>query len=420
MSAVLGFVDTVFWGVLTFSLLIVLHEGGHYLAARLFGVRVHEFMIGLPGPALRIRRGRTAFGITAVPLGGYVRIAGMEPGEEDPDLARALEAAVVMGTVTAGDLAGALGITRDRAAALLTTLADYGSVEPSDRTAYRALAEADPALDPAALLDSERRATYRGKSPLQRIAILSSGVVANIVAAILVFTVTLSVWGYYTPSLRIAEVQPGSAAARSGVLAGDRLVAMDGRQLKDWSSLLAAISGHRPGDSVGVTVRRGGTLVRLEATLGGSGARALLGVSADLVRVRPSVLGAARESLRWTGMVFVAILDFFRPSTFARSVEGARSVVGISVEVARAVKQGPLDYAWLVALLSLSLGIMNVLPIPPLDGGKIAMEIVEAIHRRPLRREVSLGVSAVGAVLLFSLIGYLMYADVMRYVVRGG
>ena len=105
-----------------------------------------------------------------------------------------------------------------------------------------------------------------------------------------------------------------------------------------------------------------------------------LGVQASVEHVRPTPLASLKESFTWTGMVFVAIGDFFRPSTFRQSLQGARSVVGITVEVARAVRNGALDFAWIVALLSLSLGVMNLLPIPPLDGGKIAVELDSEDH----------------------------------------
>ncbi|MEN6429331.1 MAG: site-2 protease family protein, partial [Coriobacteriales bacterium] len=139
-----------------------------------------------------------------------------------------------------------------------------------------------------------------------------------------------------------------------------------------------------------------------------------LGVRPAFVKVNYTAGEALGMSFKWTGMVFSAIRDFFRPSTFATSVENSRSVVGISVMAADAAQAGPLDYAWFIALLSLSLGAMNLLPIPPLDGGKVAIEIIEWIAGRPLGRRLSLAVSAAGAILLFSLIGYLMYSDVMR------
>ena len=89
------------WGIVTFSLLVVVHEGGHFFAAKMFGVRVHEFMIGLPGPAVRVRMGDTAYGVTMIPFGGYVRIAGMEPGPEDAMLAPALKYAAMQGRTDA-------------------------------------------------------------------------------------------------------------------------------------------------------------------------------------------------------------------------------------------------------------------------------------------------------------------------------
>ena len=111
MSGIENGLFTIFWGVVTFSILVVLHEGGHFLAARAFGVKVHEFMIGLPGPALRLKTKKTTFGITVVPLGGYVRIAGMEPGPEDELMGPAL---AEITRERADERAGTLGGARDR------------------------------------------------------------------------------------------------------------------------------------------------------------------------------------------------------------------------------------------------------------------------------------------------------------------
>ncbi|MDO8963786.1 MAG: site-2 protease family protein, partial [Coriobacteriia bacterium] len=151
----------------------------------------------------------------------------------------------------------------------------------------------------------------------------------------------------------------------------------------------------------------------------GSASVAFLGVGASEERVRMPVLTAVGESFRYIGLTFAAIIDFFNPVKFSESVGNARSVVGISYEVARAAQSGPFQYAAMIALLSLSLGVMNILPIPPLDGGKVAVEIIEAVTRRTIPKKVSYAVSGVGAVMLFSLIFYLMYADVMRYIVPG-
>ena len=415
--------STILWGVLTFSILVVLHEGGHFLAARAFGVKVHEFMIGLPGPAIRLRSRKTgtAFGITMVPLGGYVRIAGMEPGPEDELLGPALKSATRAGRTDANRLAGEIGVDVERASRLLATLADWGALQPAsdDDVSYVSVLEADVNTDVSELLDRARSVTYRALSRPKRIAVLSMGVVTNLLTAILVFTTVLSVWGYYTQSLAISDVTPDSGAEAAGLLPGDRIIAIDGEELTDWLSLTETVDRTEPGDRVPLVYERDETLRRTTVTIGESDEGApVLGVVSGIEQVNPSFPEAAVESVRLTGMVFAAIGGFFSPETFEESVEGARGIVGISVEVAEAARSGPLNYAWIVALLSLSLGVMNILPIPPLDGGKIALELVEAAAGRPLGRRFSLGLSLTGAMLLFSLIGYLMYADVVRYFVE--
>jgi regulator of sigma E protease len=106
----------------------------------------------------------------------------------------------------------------------------------------------------------------------------------------------------------------------------------------------------------------------------------------------------------------------FDPRTFTTTVRGVRSVIGVSVMAAEAAAAGPLSYAGLVAMLSLSLGVLNILPLPPLDGGKIALELIERVLGRPLNRTLTLGLNTVGALLLFSLIGYIMFADIARLI----
>jgi regulator of sigma E protease len=416
----------IFWGIVTFSLLVVIHEGGHFFAARAFGVRVHEFMIGLPGPALRYRSKRSgiAYGVTAIPLGGYVRIAGMEPGAEDELLGPALKATAVAGAMDSGTLADTLRIPRDRASSLLRTLEDWGSVQHragDEGDVYRPLVTSAEDVDPAQLLAGERRHVYAGLKTWQRITVLSMGVLMNLLTAILLLTVTLSIVGYPQPSLTLAGVAKASPAAAAGLTAGDSLVAIDDRKLADWPALLAAVASRKPGDSATVSYLRAGTPRTVTVVLAShkQGRLPFLGVISKETQYRPSPFKAAGLSLQWTGLVFVAIAQFFNPATFATSIQGARSVVGISVETARAASSGVADYVYIVALLSLSLGVMNLLPLPPLDGGKIVLELVEKVMRRPIPKAVSLGFSLAGALLLFSLIGYLMYSDVIRYVIAG-
>jgi regulator of sigma E protease len=307
---------------------------------------------------------------------------------------------------------------------LLNTLDDWQSikrVKRGDRETYRPIVEASEDTDAAQLLASERSNVYAGLKTWQRVTVLSMGVVMNLITAILLLTVTLSVFGYPQPTLTLAGVSKGSPAAAAGLVAGDTIVSLDGAKIADWPGLLRTIGAKKPGESVSVVYIRGGQDKTATVVLASHkrGTAPFLGVVSKEAQYRPDPLKAAQLSLQWTGLVFVAVVQFFNPATFQQSVQGARSVVGISVETARAASAGVADYAYIVALLSLSLGVMNILPLPPLDGGKITLELVQRAMHRPIPRAVSLGISLVGAVLLFSLIGYLMYSDVVRYVITG-
>lgn len=412
------------WGVLTFSVLILLHEGGHFLAARAFGVKVHDFMLGLPGPSLtwRSKRSGVRYGVTMIPLGGYVRIAGMEPGREDALLAPALGLVADKRVTDAAGLATALDVDRARATSLLTTIEDYGAAEPSPASdGTTSLVQRENGEDDAALLDRVRSSVYRGQAIWKRVLILSAGVVTNLAAAILILTLTLAVWGVPTPVTTLASVSAGGPAATAGIRAGDTITALDGTKVTAWTQVTAAMKASTAGKPVTVEVRRGATTLTLRTVLAArEGGGAMLGVTASSRDVPMALPEAVKASFSMTGQVFAAVGQLINPRTFATSLQGARSVVGISYEVANAVAEGPLPYAWMIALLSLSLGVMNMLPIPPLDGGKIATELIEGVFRRPIPRRVSIAMSALGTLLLFSLVFYLMYADVLRYVINKG
>lgn len=414
--------SAVFWGVITFSILVVLHEGGHFIAARLFGVKVHEFMLGLPGPALRIHGKKTTYGITAVPLGGYVRIAGMEPGPEEPLLKQALAFVTAAGEVTVMQLADGLDVDAGTADKLLLTLSDWGAIEQADKSgeSFRSLHPREAAENPDALIDAARSITYRGLPTWKRITVLSMGVLVNLVSAILVFTIVLSIWGYPQASLKLAGATKGEGAAAAGIRKGDTLVAIDGARLGSWDELVLRIQQHNVGDSVRVDFTRAGKAMSTDVKLQkGAQGNPILGVESSYKHVKPGVWGAMLKSFDFLKQTFIAIGGYFNPHTFERSVSMSRSVIGVSVEVARYVNYGALAYAELIAALSLGLGALNILPIPPLDGGKIAIEVIERVMGRPMSRRISLGIQAAGTMLLLVLIGYLMYADVVRYVVRG-
>ncbi len=314
---------TIFWGVITFSLLIVIHEGGHFLSARMFGVKVHEFMLGLPGPAIRFEGKKTVYGVTAIPLGGYVKIAGMEPGPEDPLLQDALAHLTREQHLDGDGLAALMDIDVEHADALLYTLADWGAASRADRksTIYDAVYPAEAAADPAALLTTARAETYRALPLWKRIVVLSAGVVLNLLTAILVFTIVLSAYGVPEVSLKIAGVAPKGAAVAAGLAAGDRITKIGSTQLETWDDLVSTVARYKPGNEVDVTyVRNGQTRTATLTLTKGPQGRAFLGVEAGQELVRMSPVKALGQSFVYVGMMFKAVTDFFRPSTFETSL----------------------------------------------------------------------------------------------------
>lgn len=407
--------SALFWGIITFSLLVVMHEGGHMLAARSFGVKVHEFFIGLPGPSLSFKRGGTRYGVTAIPLGGYVRIAGME-GDVDDERLKPLLSYITQersGDIT--DIATYLDCNPDEAESLLRVLLDWDAIHYDDKLGtWSAVFAAQQAQDPDALFKEARAHTYLALSTTKRIVVLLAGVTVNIITALLVFTIVLASVGTYVDKGYVNPIKGGPAQS-AGLKSGDRLVALDNHSVSTFEEVPTYLSKHyQVGDTLTLKVKRGGETLLLPLTLGKNpdNGKPFLGVESKMVKTRMSVWEAARQSGSYVVLTVKALGGFFNPATFKESASQSSSVVGISVMAAQAAKTGIIDYAWLVAAISLSLGIMNVLPIPPLDGGKIAIELFARARRKPVSMKVQAGISFAGFALLFLLVIFLTFNDV--------
>lgn len=418
--------------VVVLSILVFLHEGGHFLAARAFGVRVSEFMIGLPGPSIsRVWKG-TRYGITMVPLGGYVRIAGMEPGPEDPLLARALQVATEEGEIGIARFAELVGVDEERAQELADALVSWdvaafqtmklpaGTVGPDGADEVTNLvAHAAPrqVADPDAYLDEARQGTYRALSTWKRIVVLAAGVVVNLIAAVLIFASVLSIQGYNVPTPTLDEVTADGPAAAAGIQTGDRIVNIEGVPTPDWEAVISQVQALAVGDTAAVTVERAGETLDFEVEAIGAPddvTRPILGIVAGQEHYNPPFsesLGVAFDNVK---MVAKMIAGLFWPSTFQNTVSQSTSIVGITAMAGEAAKAGPGIILMLLASLSLSLGVVNALPIPPLDGGKIVFEIWRGITKREVPARVQGWLSGIGLALIGVFFFYMLYADIVR------
>ena len=324
--------------VLAIAFFIMFHELGHFATAKAFGMKVDEFFIGF-GPRLwSFRRGETEYGVKAIPAGGYVRIVGMNAAEE---------------------------------------------VDPADEGRL-----------------------FRDKPAWQRLIVLVAGSATHlVVAAVLVFF-ALAVTGVPVledgapvPSNEVGEVLPGSAAAAAGLEPGDRIVAVDGTATDDFAAVRERIEPN-PGETVTLSVARDGSVREVPATIGDDvvdGERVgLLGVRPGSALVETVGVGAA---LRGTvsgdysvpalfSLNLQGIADTFSPDNLRqwlaqadggeRQPEGLTSLVGAGQVVSALGSAGEFSaILLLLASLNIVLGTLNMLPLPPLDGGHVAVLAVE-------------------------------------------
>ena len=412
-------IASVFWGVVTLSVLVFIHEAGHYLAARLFGLKVHEFMIGLPGPKISRVIGETRYGVTAIPLGGYVKIAGMAGDAADPLLEPVLGAVVATGPMSVEELRERFPEAGDDLDIVLMTLQDWGAVSISADTdglsTVTSSIEPHAAETPGALLAKAQERTYQALPTWKRLVVLLSGVAVNLVAALAVFTIVLASTGFVHDTGTVDPLA-GGPAAKAGLLRGDAITAVDDTSVDGFVELVETLATYEPGTEITLEVERGGEPFTVTLTLGTNPDTGMgfAGVGA-VTENRPLPLGqAALMAFVFLGATAQALLGFFNPATAAVSLESSSSIVGISVFAAEAASSGLADYLMLLASISLSLGLINLLPIPPLDGGRVVVELVQRVIGRPLSPVLTGMVTFAGMFLLIGLMVFLLFNDVSR------
>jgi regulator of sigma E protease len=384
----------IFVAILGLGLLVLVHEAGHFFTARAVGMSPRRFYVGFPPAIVRVKRKGIEYGIGAIPLGGYVKIPGMHrPAPSDPEtffgpaLAEAPQLLAPIERVRRkfeeGDMEGARPLLAELEQALQETEVSNGA----RRAARRGVNELGDALGPDA---------YWRQRTWKKVLVIFAGPGTNLLFAIILFAALfVSGSGGYrlgfsmqTDAPIVEEVSSDFPAAKMGLLAGDRILTINGERVTSVGDVPALIqqSGGRP---IKVVVRRDGMPVELPATR----PRALK---------QMSVPRAAWESIHLTGVITKEI-----GASLSRLVQGERkevsSPVGIVEGSSEALERGTQTYLWVLGLLSLSLALLNLLPLLPLDGGHIVFSIIEGVRGRAVGREVYERVSAIGIALVLLL-----------------
>lgn len=372
--------------LLVLGLVIFVHELGHFLAAKWAGVYAPRFSLGWGSPLVSFRRGETEYALSWLPIGGYVRMASKE----------------------------------DETAAVLEGGAEAPEAEKSKHWDEHSMIPHGPLpIPPDRWFESKRLAP--------RLVILLAGVFMNVVLALVVSTGVVGWYGkgYVTPVVDTVVV--GKPAALAGMMKGDSVVAIDGKAVTRWDEVLEAVSS-APGKPVTFAVARGAERVTIvmtpesqevttaagdKETVGRIG----VGVGQNIIREPVSAGEAVRGgwTLTW-GMAdnVVKVLG----NLFSGDV--SVSQLGGPVEIARssvaAAQSGGENLWMLIAFLSVNLAVLNLLPIPLLDGGQIVLQVAEAAWRKPFHPMVKEWYARIGLVAIGALFLTVTFNDLKRLV----
>ncbi len=345
---------TILVALLGLIFLIVIHELGHMLTAKALGVRVDEFGIGF-GPAIFKKKfGKTVYSFRVILLGGFAKMAGME---------------------------------------------DIGSVKQQQGE-----------LPPD---------TYPAKPPWKRALIIFAGPGVNIVACVLILAGVFMFSGVPVATTEVDKVEPGTFAAKSGVESGDQIVSVNNRSTQDWEKFQNTVSAKKPGADVTLVVERNGEQRRFSGQLSenprnpGSG---LVGVQPVAKKTTYGPLQSLGMGVERTATLTVAYMGgLYQLITgelaFFENVSGPVGIVGVSSD---SVSQG--TFPLFLAVISLILGIMNLLPILPLDGGHLLFIAAEKVIGRPVSAQTMGKIAFLGLALMLTLFLFATYADVSKII----
>jgi regulator of sigma E protease len=383
------------------AFLILIHEAGHFLTALAVRMKPRKFYIFFPPALAKWTRNGIEYGIGAIPLGGYVKIPGMhkpaagdlnahlEPARKEAPSLSAAEAPVeeALGEERFDD-------ARAELAGLRARVAETELSENARRVADRGLTEVDDALSPEA---------YWRAPTSKRVAVIFAGPATNYLFAVLALAIVFML-GVPSGATRVVEeVSPGSPAAAMGLQPGDELVAVDGTRGES-EDLAEAIRGSG-GEAVTLTVVRDGSELHLEGTpqLDPADQMYRLGFAFGLAYESYGPLEAVGLAFETTWEVTKAIGSSLGRLVTGEGREEVASVVGITAVSSESLDYGFRYYLQVLAFISLSLALLNLLPLLPLDGGHIAFSLAERVRGRAIPREAYERFSMIGIALVLVL-----------------
>ena len=342
--------------LIVLGVLVIVHEFGHFIVAKLLGVRVEKFSIGFGPRIASIKKADTEYLVSAIPLGGYVKMGGDEPGE----------------TITG------------------------------------------------------QKWEFLSRSVSDRFKIIFAGPLLNYILAFMIFSV-IFMFGSPTMTTEVGSLLKGYPAEAQGIKVGDKILAVDGKDVKYWEDMTEIIRKHAEG-AMDLSMRRGGQTIEMKIVptirktkdiFGHEATIALIGVgpSQNIEKVRygffTSIGMGFNKLLGLTAITYKALwFILIGKMSLKESMTGP---IGIFVITGQAAKMGFIYIIHLMGILSASLAIFNVLPFPVLDGGHILFLVIEKVRGKPLPLKTQEAIMNVGIALLILFTVFVFYSDIMKF-----
>jgi regulator of sigma E protease len=431
----MSFLTTTVAFVFVLGIIIFVHEFGHLITAKAFGMRVFVFSFGFGKRLFGFKWGDTDCRVSAVPLGGYVKLEG-EPGDHVSEDTSALGdgkdflsrprwqrflvylAGPAMNAVLTLTVLTGFGMVALQVEAWRFDRPIVGAVDPGSPAEKAGISPGDEilAIDGQTLPtweeaqyhivlrpDTALSLRVRRGAEERDVPVRSEATSPEKIGSIGVH-----------PLVRVGQVLPGQPAEAAGLRPDDAILAIDGKPVLEFSDIppIVTASGGKP---MTFHIWREGRTLDLPVTARDSGAGPRIGVGAKVLVKKFGPAGAVREAFRktWemTRQTFDVVAGLVTARLSPKTMMGPLGIAQVSGDAARG---GPLPLLYLVAVISLQVGILNLFPLVPLDGGHLAILVVEGVARRDMNPTVKAWVMNAGAAVIFLLIGLVLYSDISK------
>lgn len=336
---------TILAAIFVFGVLVTVHEFGHFITAKMTGMRVDEFAIGFGPKIYQQKDGETLYSLRAIPLGGYNKIAGMDP--DDP-------------------------------------------VEPN---------------------------AFNSKPIPARMLVILAGALMNFILPIILFSGIFMVEGrmQLVNEPVLGTVVDEMAAARAGLKAGDRIVTIDGKNVETWTDVVLNL--RKAGtEEVTLTAERNGVLQSYKMTpmFDKDAGRPLIGVSPKFSKESLGFFGSIKEGFIYTKNIGLSMVSGLYRIVSGNAPADVAGPIGVAQMAGQVAEKGLLPLMNFVAFLSINLGVINLLPLPALDGGHFVLLLLEALRGKPLGGKAMTNIQMVGVALILALTVFSTFKDITR------